>query len=118
MKLAEYKDEKALDLLADLIEPLSEILADEDVRKAAEKVSRIRAVSVAIKKHTKAIMQMLATIEGVPVEEYHCNVFTLPNTLVEMLNDPDIAPLFISAGQRTEKKSSGSLTENTEAKEQ
>lgn len=118
MKLSDYKDEQALDLLAELIEPLSEILSDKEVRKAAEEGKKAKTVSVAIKNHKKEVMCVLAALDGVPVEEFHCNVLTLPVKLIEMLNDPDISQLFISAGQTEAKKRSGSLTENTGAEEQ
>lgn len=117
MKLSEYKDEQALDLLAELIAPASEIFADADMKKAAEKGDRAGAVSLAIKKHKKAVMAILAALDGVPVEDFHCNVLTLPLKLIELLNDPEIMQLFTSAGQRVEPTPSGSPTESTEAGE-
>ena len=115
MKLSEYKDEAALDLLAELIAPASEIFSDEDVRNAVEGNNKATAVSLAIKKHKKAVMAILAALDGVPVEEFHCNVLTLPLKLLELLDDPETMRLFTSAGQREENTLSGSPTENTEA---
>ena len=34
MKISDVKNEEALDLLADILEPASEIIADEEVKKA------------------------------------------------------------------------------------
>lgn len=116
MKLSDYKDEDALDLLADLIEPASEILGDNAVRDAASAGKTWRAVSLAIKNHKKSVMQVLAALDGVPVEDFHCNVLTLPAKLVELFDDPDIAQLFTYAGQTEEQTPSGSLMENTEVK--
>lgn len=118
MKLSEYKDEQALDLLAELIAPASEIFADAEVRKATESGDRASAVSLAIKKHKKAVMAILAALDGVPVEDFHCNVLTLPLKLIELLNDPDIMLLFTSASQKEEQTPFGSHTESTEAAEQ
>lgn len=115
MKLSDYKDEAALDLLAELIEPASEILADNAVRDAASARKTWRAVALAIKNHKASVMKVLAALEGVPVEDFHCNVMTLPAKLVELFDDPDIAQLFTFAGQTEEQTASGSLTENTEA---
>ena len=115
MKLSAYKDEAALDLLADLIEPASEILGDKSVVEAASSGNAWRAVSLAIKHHKKSVMSVLAALDGVPVEEFHCNVMTLPTKLIELLNDPDIAQLFSFAGQTEDQTPSGSHTENTEA---
>lgn len=115
MKLSEYKDEAALDLLAELIAPASEIFSDAAVRAAVESDNKAGAVSLAIKKHKKAVMAILAALDGVPVEDFHCNVLTLPLKLIELLDDPETMRLFTSAGQREEKPSSGSPTESTEA---
>lgn len=115
MKLSDYKDEAALDLLAELIEPGAEIMGDQTVVDAAKDGNMARVASIAIKRHKKAVLRVLAALEGVPAEEYHCNVFSLPAKLVELFNDPDIAQLFTFAGQTEEQTASGSLTENTEA---
>jgi hypothetical protein len=118
MKLSDYKDEKALDLLAELIEPATEILSDTEIRNAATGSTKAAAVSIAIKKHKSAVMTILAALDGVPVEEYHCSVLTLPLKLLEILNDKETMQLFRYAGQTAEQTASGSRTENTEATEQ
>lgn len=118
MKLSEYKDEDALDVLADLVEPATEILADKEIKAASEDGNRAKAVAVAIKRHKKAVIAILAALERKPVEEFHCNVLTLPIKLIEILNDPGVMSLFTSAGQTAERTPSGSLTENIEESEQ
>lgn len=118
MKLSDYKDEAALDLLADLIEPAAEILADPALKAAAEKGKTSKAISIAIKNHKAAVLAVLAALDGIPAEEYHCNVMTLPAKLIEIFNDPEIAQLFSFAGQTEEKNLSGSHTENTEGEKQ
>lgn len=114
MKLSDYKDEAALDLLADLIEPATEILTDKEIRKAAEGKKRAAAVAFAIKNHKSAVLQILAALDGVPVEEFHCNVMTLPLKLLELINDPEVMQLFSFAGQTVVSTPSGSPTENIE----
>ena len=113
MKLSEYQGEAALDILADLIEPAGEIMTDKEIGEVFKK-NRFRAIGLAIKNHKKAAMQIMATIDGVPVEEYKCNVFTLPVKILELLNDPDIVQLFTYQGQTGDANSSGSASENTE----
>ena len=115
MKLSDYKDEAALDLLAELIEPGAEIMSDKEVIEAAKSENWFRLAKIAIKNHKKAVFCILATLDGVPVEQYHCNIFSLPAKLVELFDDPNIAQLFSFAGQTEEQTASGSLTENTEA---
>lgn len=113
MKLSEYQGEAALDILADLIEPAGEIMSDKEIGEVF-KENRFKAIGLAIKNHKKAVMQILATMDGVPVEEYKCNVFSLPVKIMEILNDPDIVQLFTFQGQTGDAKSSGSASENIE----
>ena len=113
MKLSEYQGEAALDVLADLIEPAGEIMSDKEIGKVFNK-NRFKAIGLAIKNHKKAVMQILATMDGVSVEEYKCNVFTLPVKILELLNDPALAQLFIYQGQTGDANASGSVLENTE----
>ena len=113
MKLSEYQGEAALDILADLIEPAGEIMTDKEIGEVFKK-NRFRAIGLAIKNHKKAVMQILATMDGVPVDEYKCNVFTLPVKVLELLNDPELVQLFTSQGQTGDANSSGSASENTE----
>ena len=113
MKLSEYQGEAALDILADLIEPAGEIMSDKEIGEVFKK-NRFKAIGLAIKNHKKAVMQIMATIDGVPVEEYKCNVFTLPVKILELLNDPDIVQLFTYQGQTGDANSSGSASGNIE----
>ena len=113
MKLSEYQGESALDILADLIEPAGEIMTDKEIGEVFKK-NRFKAIGLAIKNHKNAVMKIMATMDGVPVEEYKCNVFTLPVKILELLNDPDIVQLFTYQGQTGDADSSGSASENTE----
>ena len=111
MKLSEYQGEAALDLLADLIEPAGEIMSDKEIGDVFQE-NRFKAIGMAIKNHKKAVMQIMATMDGVPVEEYKCNVFTLPLKIIEILNDPELVQLFTCQGQTGDAKSSGSASAN------
>ena len=113
MKLSEYHGEAALDILADLIEPVGEIMSDKEIGEVFKK-NRFKAIGLAIKNHKKAVMQIMAVLDGVPVDEYKCNVFTLPAKILELLNDPELIQLFTYQGQTGDANSSGSASENTE----
>ena len=112
MKLSEYQGEAALDILADLIEPAGEIMSDKEIGEVFKK-NRFKAIGLAIKNHKKAVMQIMATMDGVPVDEYKCNVFSLPVKILELLNDPEMIRLFRYQGQTGDANSSGSASENT-----
>lgn len=117
MKLSEIKGEQALDVLADLLEPVTEIMTDKAVALLYQTGHRMKAVKHAIKNHKKAVIEILAVMDGKDPETYEPKVVTLPMRFVELFNDKDFVSLFQSQAQTTET-SSGSATESTEANEQ
>lgn len=117
MKLNEIKNEKAIEVLADMFDPIIEIASDEKVVSAARSDNRVMTVKHILKDHSRAVFELMAVSEGVPVEEYECDILTLPVKLLELLNRPEFNFLFPSQGQKTEETSSGSATENTEGEE-
>ena len=118
MKLSEIKGEQALDVLADLIEPASEIMTDKMVAATAKSGQKMRAIKLAIKNHKKAVIEILAALDGADVDNYEVNVLTLPAKLLEIFNDPMVMNLFSSQVEKTEKTSSTPAMENIEESEQ
>ena len=118
MNISELKGEKALDTLADILEPAVTIFTDEKVKKAAEK-NYAHAISVAIKDHKKDVLKIMATLEGKPYKEYvkEVNVFTLPAQIIELINNEEIMSFFTAQVQMDSAGSSGFATENTKEKE-
>ena len=108
-------NEEELDLFADLLDPAAEILTDEAVRSVFTSGGKpITAIKYAIKNHKAAVLEILARIDGVPVEDYHISALALPVKLLALLNRPELKGLFSSAGQTNDAAPSGSHTENTE----
>ena len=117
-KLSEIKDEEALDVLADLLDPSIAIFGDEEVGDYYRGGVKLKAVQVAIKKHKKDVMSMMAILDGVPVEEFHCNLLTLPKMLLEIFSDPDLESFFLEQSEeKISDTSSGSATGTLEAEE-
>ena len=114
MKFTELKNEQAIEALADMFEPIIEIASDDAIKAAARSDNKILTVKLILKNHARAVLELMAASEGVPVEEYECTVVTLPAKLMEVLNRPEFSFLFPSQGRKTDKTSSGSATENTE----
>ena len=116
MKLSDIKGEAALDALADLIDPVSEIISDKEfVMLARTNAPRTKLIKAAIKNNKKAVIQALAILDGKNPDEFEVNILTLPSKLIEILNDPAVSELFSLQGQTG--TSSGSATENIEVKE-
>ena len=113
MKLSEYKGDDALELLADLLEPASEIIGDPDVKEMFQsKEPLLKTVKVILKNHKKAVTEILARLDGQEPEEYEVKVLTLPVKLMELLQDEELLAVFQSQAQNMEQMSSGSATEN------
>ena len=114
MKINELKNERAIEALADMFDPIVEIATDENVISAARSDNKMLTVKIILKDHAKAVLELMAALEGIPVDEYECNVLTLPVKLLELFNRPEFNVLFQSQGQKMGKTSFGSATENTE----
>lgn len=113
-KLSEIKGEYALDVLAEILDPATEIIADEEVHKLYEKGKRVLAVSTAIKKHKKAVIHILAVLDGEDPETYKPSLLAIPIKAMEIFNDPDLIQVFSLQAQNVDESSSGSATVNTE----
>lgn len=97
-KLSEYKNRDALDKLADIIEPLGELMSDKNFL-AALNTDKWKAIKIAAKNHPDASLAFLAAVDGIPVEEYECGVMALPLRMMEVFGDPDLYAGFTSQAQ-------------------
>lgn len=121
MKLSDYKGEKALYKLAELLDPVTVIMTDDEVRENLRKKSgRMAAVKAMITKHAHAVIELLGILDDVDMSENYdeyaktVGLVSLPARLLEILNDPELMELFYSEGQNDLSASSGSHTESTE----
>ena len=114
-KLSEIRGEEALDLIAELIDPIAEICKDQALVALLRGKDKASAVKLAIKNHGKTVLKILALLEGKDEKEYNPSVIEIPVLLLNVLNDPDLINLFQSQVQTQESASSGPAMENTEA---
>lgn len=114
MKLSDYRGEDALDILAELIEPATEIISDVEIKKIAEEKDRPKLIKHIIKNHKSSLIEVLSILERKNPSEYakEINVLTLPTKLLELLNDKELMELFSSAEQTVGTNASGSATES------
>lgn len=117
MRLSEIRGEDALDVLADIMDPAMEILADPEIKKVYDDKSNkvVDVVKVAIKRHKKAILQVLAIVDGEDPATYAPTALEIPVKLMVLFNDPAFRVFFPQQGQSQDEASSGSATENTGA---
>lgn len=117
MKLSEIKGEAALDLLADIIEPATEIMSDPKIKDLVKVENKGAIIKLLIKSHKKSIIEILAAIDGVPVDKYDVNVLTLPVKILEILNDQELMDFFTSQVSMEDQTSSIEPMVNTAEKE-
>ena len=112
MRLSDYENEEALDLIADLIEPAARIMQDKKVEALVNKKEpAIKIAGYILKNHKQSAIEIVASMHRESPETYRFTALTLVNDLLDILNDPQIEELFSSQGQIS--TSSGSATENT-----
>ena len=113
MKISEIRGEYAIDVLADLLDPITEIASDPVVREFILKNDRMGTIKVVLKNHKKQVLSILAMLDGEDVETYKPSLAEIPMKILEFFNDPVFAPFFASQGQKQAGTRSGSATENT-----
>jgi len=107
MKLSEIKGEKALELLADIIDPLTTILADEEVKEAAN--DRVKAIQVVLRKYPAEIIYILALLNQEDPETYQPSLLALPKMLIELTEDEEFKAVFTSAAMTAGFEHSGDV---------
>lgn len=114
-RLSDYKGDDALELLADILEPASEIISDEEIKKLwAGKEPMLKIVKVALKNHKAAVTEILARLDGEDPEAYEVGVLTLPAKMLQILNDKELLSVFQLQAQNLAEDISGSAMENSE----
>lgn len=95
MKISDYKNEDALDLLVDLIDPMTRILSNPEVKQAHDAgVPQAELVKTIIKTNKSDIIFVLATMDGIKVEDANYNVATIIAKLLSLLNDEELMSFF------------------------
>jgi len=116
MKITDFKNEDAIELIADLIEPTANIFSDKDIQKAiGAGKSKLIVAKMALKTHKDDIMTILATLNGQDVKDYNCNPISVLKDLLAILDDAELMDFF--SEQQAIMNTGGaplSVVENTE----
>ena len=111
-KLSDYKDDEALELWVDLLDPLTEILTDEKIKKIIQSGKpKITIAKEIIKSHKKDAIKILTRIDPEPIDGLNI-VLRLVNLLAEIGQSDEIKSFFAYAEQG-ETESSGLHTVST-----
>lgn len=118
MKLMDFRGEDAIDVLAEIIEPVTEIFSDKAIADAYRNHAKIATLAkLALKNHKHAVVEILAVCEGKTYDEYvdTITVLTLPLKALELFNDKELVDFFQQQSETMMDESSGSATENITA---
>ena len=99
MEFSAMRDEQALTAIAELLDPLEEIVSDPAVRDPVREgtVSGLRCGAIILRRHPKAVMRILGILHG--TGEYHCGAAQALRDLTAVLSDGELTGLFTGARQ-------------------
>lgn len=100
MKLSNISGDRALTVLADVIEPIGAIMSDEEIQKMVKRKSpMLTIVGKALKTHANEVYAMLAALDGVTIEEYKKNtsMSKILCDFADVVTDESLQSLFDSA---------------------
>jgi hypothetical protein len=114
MKLSDIKGERAVEVIADLIEPIANIASDKEcadlfsvkpVKGEDKNVSArkhlVKKVPLLLKTHKRDVIQIIATLDGKEVNDM--NLFSITAALIGMVQDEALIELFTSAARSVEE---------------
>lgn len=116
MKLSDFRGEDALDVLADIIEPVTAIFNDKEIKAAwGNKATIATCVKIALKSHKKEVIEIMAALEQEPYDEFlqSVNVLTLPIKAIQIMQDKDLRDFFTQSQMMIPDEFSGDATEAT-----
>lgn len=116
-KLSSFENEAALELMANIIDPVSDIMTDKEFKEAVlTEGKKTKAVQIALRNHKESIIDIMAALEETPRDEYKANIIQITKSLLEFLNDKELVGLFQLQGQTEDENASGPASENTEGR--
>lgn len=119
-KLSDYKGDESIELWMDLLDPITAIVTDPEIKKTLlEHGGRpnLSVVKTILKSHKSEATEILTRIDPEPIDGLNI-VVRLIALLTEVGENDTVAHFFGYAEKvKTAKESFGSATENTEAKE-
>lgn len=92
-KLSEIKGEEALDVIAEILVPITAIANDDEVKEGFE-TNVAKCISIMLKKYKAEVMHILAVVDGKKDEDLDFDILELTGSLVELLNEPAVQSLF------------------------
>lgn len=114
MKLTEFKGKDAVEVLADIMMPMSNIISDEEFKSLMKTKGTpiMRVVAFILKKHTDDVLDMYEPLTNEKREE--ATPTKLIQLVLDIANDEELRSLFFSQAQTEGLTPFGSAMENIE----
>lgn len=101
MLLSERKNVDAINFVADILEPISKLLADSEVQLILKlQIPTTLKISKILRRQPETALEIFAILDGADPETYEISALQIPMKIIEIGNDPELAQLFMSLGQR------------------
>ena len=112
-RILDARGEEALDVLADLLDSISEIAGDAEISgmmKAGGKVTVAQLAAAILRRHKNAVVRIMAIDDGKAEDDERglLSVITIPQRLIALLAIPEIKELFFGAAGGTGSASGSS----------
>lgn len=113
-QLSDFKDERGIEIAADVLSVILDILSDEKNRAQRSENRPAKMFSVFMKNSPEKMKEIFAILSEIDPKEYACDGAEAMTNMLILANDPVMMTLFFSQSQSSEEKTSGSGSENTE----
>lgn len=112
-KILDARGEEALDVLADLLDPVTEIATDPEISgmmQTGGSATVAQLAAAVLRRHKSAVMQIMAIDDGKTAEEERglLSAVTIPARLLRLLSNESVKELFFGAAG-TDESADGSL---------
>jgi hypothetical protein len=113
--LKDYKGEEAIELWADLAEPIAKIMADEEVKNSyGEGKPIITMVKTILKRHKEEAEEILLRIDDTPINALNLVTRTL-SVALEVINDESVASFLLQDSEEVATTSGNVMAITTES---
>ncbi len=101
-RILDARGEEALDVLADLLDPITEIATDPEISgmmQTGGSATVAQFAAAVLRRHKSAVMQIMAIDDGKTAEEERgiLSAVTVPARLLKLLSNPAVKELFFGA---------------------
>ena len=114
MKLSDFKDEKAVEVVANLLSPITKIVKSDQFRLLTVR-NRMELAQLILRADADAARELLAILSDASIAEYVCTGETVMQDILAAVSDDAFASLFILPRQKAKDKSSASVSANVNA---